>query len=197
MKVQNLRTIAILMLISTVVFSQGTASYPKALVDMDDYEKVHFEAKEQRKKRLISLDKLIRLQEEENTVILDTRSRVNYNAKHVKGAINLPFTEFTTTNLMMAIPDKSTKVIIYCNNNFIGDQVFFASKVGPPKDRSATKAKGLNPYPFMNPSASDPVMLALNIPTYINLYGYGYENVYELDELVDISDPRLILEGSR
>ena len=27
------------------------------------------------------------------------------------------------------------------------------------------------------------------------LYGYGYRNIYELDELVDIDDPRVILEG--
>ena len=31
----------------------------------------------------------------------------------------------------------------------------------------------------------------LNIPPYINLYGYGYRNIYELHELVDVRDPRL------
>ncbi|HMU95988.1 MAG TPA: rhodanese-like domain-containing protein, partial [Elusimicrobiota bacterium] len=41
-----------------------------------------------------------------------------------------------------------------------------------------------------------PVTLALNIPTYINLYGYGYRNVYELNELVDVKDPRIEFEGS-
>jgi hypothetical protein len=39
-------------------------------------------------------------------------------------------------------------------------------------------------------------MLALNIPTYVNLYGYGYRNVYELDELVKVDDPRVTFEGS-
>ena len=39
-------------------------------------------------------------------------------------------------------------------------------------------------------------MMALNVPTYINLYGYGYRNVYELDELVDVNDPRVEFEGS-
>ena len=39
-------------------------------------------------------------------------------------------------------------------------------------------------------------MMALNIPTYINLYGYGYRNVYELDELVNVKDPRIHFEGS-
>jgi hypothetical protein len=32
--------------------------------------------------------------------------------------------------------------------------------------------------------------MALNIHTYINLYGYGYKNVYELSELVGVYDGR-------
>jgi hypothetical protein len=39
-------------------------------------------------------------------------------------------------------------------------------------------------------------MMALNIPTYVNLYGYGYHNVYELNELVNVNDPRITFEGS-
>ncbi len=39
-------------------------------------------------------------------------------------------------------------------------------------------------------------MMALNVPTYINLYGYGYRNVYELDELVNVKDRRITFEGS-
>jgi hypothetical protein len=41
-----------------------------------------------------------------------------------------------------------------------------------------------------------PLMLALNVPTYITLYGYGYRNVYELDELVQVTDPRIRFEGN-
>jgi hypothetical protein len=41
-----------------------------------------------------------------------------------------------------------------------------------------------------------PLMMALNIPTYVNLYGYGYRNIYELDELVNVSDSRITFEGS-
>ena len=41
-----------------------------------------------------------------------------------------------------------------------------------------------------------PLMLALNVPTFINLYGYGYRNVYELGELVNITDKRVTFEGS-
>lgn len=40
-------------------------------------------------------------------------------------------------------------------------------------------------------------MLALNVPTYLHLYGYGYRNVYELSELVAMDDPRIRFAGSR
>jgi hypothetical protein len=35
------------------------------------------------------------------------------------------------------------------------------------------------------------VELALNIQTFINLYGYGYRNVYELGEVVNFDDPKV------
>ena len=51
--------------------------------------------------------------------------------------------------------------LIYCNNNFTD-----------------------NVAPVMLKSAP----LALNVPTFINLYGYGYENIYELDGAYSIED---------
>ena len=33
------------------------------------------------------------------------------------------------------------------------------------------------------------VQLALNIQTFINLYGYGYRNVRELNAVIDFNDP--------
>ena len=33
--------------------------------------------------------------------------------------------------------------------------------------------------------------LALNIQTFIHLVGYGYPNIRELDEVIDIDDPRI------
>ena len=37
--------------------------------------------------------------------------------------------------------------------------------------------------------------LALNIPTYINLRGYGYKNVYELKPNLDIRKTRIPFAG--
>lgn len=77
--------------------------------------------------------------------------------------------------------------LIYCNNNFDDDQINFASKMAmPDKNKPMAQFK----------SQEKPIMLALNIPTYINLYGYGYYNLYELAELVNVNDPRIQFEGT-
>lgn len=45
-------------------------------------------------------------------------------------------------------------------------------------------------------SKAKPLTLALNIPTFINLYGYGYRNIFELGELVNTNDLRIQFEGT-
>ena len=160
--------------------------YETALVSYSDYEKLVNEVKFLRANNLISFDQLLELKKDTNTLILDTRSKDKYEAKHISGAINLPFTEFTQGNLKRIIPDINTRIIIYCNNNFKGDQILFASKTFDPE--VAGKKTMI--------ASQDTIMLALNIPTYINLYGYGYRNILELNELVNINDPRLILVGN-
>lgn len=49
-----------------------------------------------------------------------------------------------------------------CNNNFINNR---------------------------NPVRTKALPLALNIQTFINLYGYGYKNVFELGDAMDMDDP--------
>ncbi|TPG41537.1 rhodanese-like domain-containing protein [Flavobacterium pectinovorum] len=160
--------------------------YPKALVDYVDFKNLVLEIEKERENRLVSLEVFLKMSHEKNTIILDSRSDVRYNRKHLKGAIHLDFTDFTQENLYKLIPDPNTKILIYCNNNFNGDQIDFASKVLLPKKTSENQT-------IKN---GKPVMLALNIPTYINLYGYGYKNIYELDELVNVNDPRIKFEGT-
>jgi hypothetical protein len=41
----------------------------------------------------------------------------------------------------------------------------------------------------VQPVVTKALPLALNIPTFINLVGYGYANVWELGEAVDMNDP--------
>jgi hypothetical protein len=102
----------------------------------------------------------------------------------------LAFTDFTQDNLRKVIPSFETTILIYCNNNFDGNQTDFASKVAMPRPKSG------NAVATQFAAQAKPIMMALNIPTYINLYGYGYRNVYELHELVNVNDPRIAFEGS-
>jgi rhodanese-related sulfurtransferase len=161
-------------------------AYPKAKVSFDDFKQLVVEVEPHRAARLVNLDAFLKMSREPGVIILDTRSAFRYDRVHVKGAKHLAFTDFTQAALAQVIPSFDTKILIYCNNNFEGNQVDFASKVARPPSpvaaQMATQAK--------------PLMMALNIPTYINLYGYGYRNVYELDELVDVKDPRIVFEGS-
>ena len=158
----------------------GNKTIKAAMVDFDAFEKLTAEVKEHRKTRLVTLDSFLSMSKNENTVILDTRSDILYASKHVKGAIHLNFSDFTQDNLARLIPDVNTTILIYCNNNFDEDEDNFASKIYIPKPMDAKK----------------PITLALNIPTYINLYGYGYKNVFELSELISVFNNRIGFEGT-
>jgi hypothetical protein len=151
-----------------------------ALVDFDAYLKLAEEVNTYRQNHLIPLDTFLKWSRQPNVIILDTRSDSMYNAKHIKDAIHLNFSDFTQRNLMKLIPDPETKILIYCNNNIADDQVYFATKAYTPPSKMRRK----------------PLTLALNIPTYINLYGYGYRNVYELSELVSIFNGKVLFEGT-
>lgn len=176
-------TILLTMIIGLSAFKGGDdklkkAPVPPSIVDFDAFAKLTNEVKEYRTNRLVNLDEFLKMSKETGTVILDTRSDALYKAKHIKGAIHLDFTDFTQANLAKVIPSTATRILIYCNNNFEGDQQNFATKsVQPMKMKTAVIGE------------HKPLSLALNIPTFINLYGYGYKNIYELGELVTIGGP--------
>ena len=138
-------------------------------IDMEGYLRVSLEAAEHREARRLSEEDFIRMSREPGAVVLDARSRQKYDELHVRGAINLSFPDITVESLGRLIPDKGTRVLIYCNNNFRG-------------------AEG--PFPTKLPTAS------LNLSTYIALYSYGYRNVYELAPLIDVQTSRLELVSS-
>jgi len=162
--------------------------YPKSLADYNDFKNLVSQVESYRKERLVSLDEFLKLNTEKNTIILDTRSTFRYHRKHLKGAIHLSFSDFTQQSLRKLIPDLNTKILIYCNNNFDGDPIDFTSKVSIPNKKNSLENQIL-------PNRK-PIMLALNIPTFINLYGYGYKNIYELEELVNVNDSRITFEGT-
>jgi Rhodanese-like domain len=138
------------------------------------------------------------MSKEEGTIILDTRSDEMYKAKHIKGAIHLNFSDFNTESLSKLIPDNNTRILIYCNNNFDDEPAIISSKVVKPFiSKMAFPTTKFKQPTLTKMAANNQLTLALNIPTYINLYGYGYQNVYELNELVrTFFDKRIEFEGT-
>ena len=150
---------------STDIFTAGNPA-----IDMEGYLKIAAEAATHREGRRLAEDEFIRMSQEPGTIVLDARSRQKYDEMHIKGAVNLSFPDIAIESLKQTIPDKNTRVLIYCNNNF-------------------SNAEG--PFPSKLPNAS------LNLSTYIALYSYGYRNVFELGPLIDIKSSRLALEPSQ
>jgi len=184
-------------------------------VNIDDYEKLVAEAKEHRKTHMLTLDQFNEEAKKEGVIILDARSDAMYNAKHIKGAVHLNFSDFTQENLAKIIPSYDTKILIYCNNNFDNDDRFFPTKMVQPQilnlqviqnaqKKGETEKVNIIEETKENETKTGvefikikPITLALNIPTYINLYGYGYRNVYELSEFISVYDSRLQFEGTQ
>lgn len=132
-------------------------------IDYQGFSRLTAELETYRAARRVDLARFQAMAREADTLILDARSARAYAEGHIAGAINLPFTEFTDESLAAAIgPNRDRRILIYCNNNFSND---------------------VQPVPVKS------VRLALNIPTFINLYGYGYPNIYELADIVDFNDP--------
>jgi phage shock protein E len=148
----------------------GQRPEPNPAIDMDAHIRLTVEAARVRETHRVTEAEFLRMSREAGTVVLDARSSAKYDELHVRGAINLSFPDITVASLAAAIPDKSTRILIYCNNNF---------------------ANAEGPFPSKLPSAS------LNLSTYIALYNYGYRNLYELGPLVDPKTCRLEFESAR
>lgn len=170
---------------------------PKPLVNYDYFEDLVKEVKSQRAQKLVNLNTFLREGNKAEKVILDTRSKAMYDQKHVKGAIHLNFSDFTQgslDSLFAMYKGPNTAIYIYCNNNFYDSNAEQGGFQDP-----AFISKAVMPIELTQPIIElDAVKsLALNIPTYINLYGYGYKNVFELNEMVDVNDTRIQFEGTR
>jgi len=174
---KNLKYLIILMLCPVLwVSAQQLAvqmnlnnSLPSSEVDYDGFQELTDDVYEYRKTRLVNFDAFLKKSKEKGVLILDTRSKERYDQKHIKGAVHLNFSDFTAQKLAKIIPTFDTPILIYCNNNIANDPIHFAMKSAP---------------------------LALNIPTFINLYGYGYKNIYELENLIPIEHERIVFEGT-
>ena len=147
----------------------GAADIPNRLIDYSGFQKIVFESASVRQSRRLTEDQFVERMGGRDVVILDARSPGKYALRHIKGAVNLAFTDFTAETLAQVIPSKSTKVLIYCNNNFLGSESAFPGKIAT---------------------------ASLNLSTYNSLRAYGYENIFELGPLLDVKKTRIPFEGS-
>lgn len=143
---------------------------PNRLIDYGAFASKVAHVGKIRQRHRITEDEFIRMAQEPGTVVLDARSAEKYAQLHVKGASNLSLPDITADELARILPDKSTRVLIYCNNNFLNAPGAFPSKA---------------------------IDASLNIYTYNVLHSYGYENIYELGPLLDIRQTRIVFEGSQ
>jgi len=143
--------------------AQNKSRIANPAIDMEGYLRVSAEAAKHREARRLSEEDFIR-SGELGTVILDARSKQKFDALHIRGAINLSFPDIAVESLRRTFPDKNTRILIYCNNNFQGAEEAFPTKIET---------------------------ASLNLSTYIALYSYGYMNVYELGPLLDVKTSKL------
>jgi hypothetical protein len=162
--------IACVVVLSASVAHAQTNNIPNRLIDYDTFLAQAADVGRLRNERRVSEQAFIEMSAEPGTVVFDARSDDKYNKLHIKGAKHLSFPEITADELAKVFPNKSTRILIYCNNNFLNAPNTLASKM---------------------PAAS------LNIHTFNTLYSYGYTNVYELGPLIDIKKAKLQFEGAQ
>ncbi len=149
--------------------NQRKDQFQNQMIDYQEFQKIVDSSAEIREAHRVSEKKFLSMMKDPDVIVLDARSESRYNQRHILGAKNLPFTEFTESSLKNLIPTKQTKILIYCNNNFEGSPDSFAAKA---------------------PAAS------LNLSTYTSLKAYGYEEIYELGPLLDVNKTKIPFEGS-
>jgi len=153
-----LRSCIVLLLAATPLAAQPL----NPQIDYPGFQRLAAEVQPYRQARLVDWASFSAMAARPGTLILDARSESAFAQGHIRGAVNLPLTDFTAQSLTRAIGPADRPILIYCNNNFRNNRA-----------------------PVMLKS----IQLALNIQTFINLYGYGYRNVRELAAVVDFNDP--------
>ena len=147
---------SLLILLAGIGSIFAAETIPNRLIDYREFQKIVAKSASERESHRLTESQFIAAMAEKSAVLLDARTASKFDLRHIRGAVSLPFTDFTAETLAKIIPTKDTKILIYCNNNFVGSPISLASKA---------------------PSAS------LNISTYTSLKAYGYTNIYELGQI--------------
>jgi len=169
MKTNNLKWVAAVAVGLAGSATLAAETITNRLIDYPAFQKIVAVSAGERETHRLTEAQFIKAMAEPRAVLLDARTASKYQLRHIRGAINLPFTDFTADTLAQIIPAKGTKVLIYCNNNFEGSPAAFA-----PKAASAS----------------------LNLSTYTSLRSYGYTNIFELGPLLDVHTTAIPFEGT-
>ncbi len=168
MKMRSLFAVISFVIFAVAVNAQKAEYINNPAIDMNGFLKQANKAAKHRETRRLTEIQFIAFSKEPGVLILDARSKEKFDELHINRAINLSFPDITIDSLAQLIPDKNTKILIYCNNNFDNSRAF-PTKVAP---------------------------ASLNLSTYISLYTYGYKNVYELGPLLDTKTTKIELVPS-
>lgn len=68
-----------------------------------------------RSSRQLSIVEIQHMLKDKNTILLDTRGDEAFKRIHIRGAKHLSYADMTTEKLAELIPDKTTRVIVYCD----------------------------------------------------------------------------------
>ncbi len=167
-----LRPVLTALLVAGIVATPTVAAQParpavqrdNPLIDYPGFRRLASQVQPYRQARLISWAEFDRARGQRDVLILDARSETAFRRGHIAGAVNLPLPDFNEQSLRRVIGRSNRPILIYCNNNFSNNAEPVITKVRP---------------------------LALNIQTFINLVGYGYRNVRELNEVIDFNTPEV------
>jgi phage shock protein E len=169
MKIPTLLFFTLTTLTMAAPLLPGEEPIPNRLIDYNGFQKIVDTSNQERESRRLTEEAFLKKMGEQGVIVLDARSASMYGLRHVKGAVSLPFTDFTADSLAHVLPGKEVNILIYCNNNFLGSPTAFASK-------TATAS--------------------LNLSTYTSLKAYGYDHIYELGPLFDIGKTKIPFAGS-
>src|SRR5262245_149850 len=117
--IRALPATAFLLFVTGYALADSRQQIQNPLTDYVAFTKAVEEVGSLRKDRRISEEEFIRMAKEPGTVVLDARSERLFALRHIQGAVNLSLPEFTAETLAKVLPAKDTRVLIYCNNNFL------------------------------------------------------------------------------
>ena len=161
---------AVFLLPGSVSIRAAEEPIPNKMIDYQGFLQNAETVGKLRAQRRLTEAEFIRMAKEPGTIVFDARSDSKFAMFHIGGAKHLSLPDVTAEELAKVIPDKATKILIYCNNNFINEPTALPAKA---------------------------ITASLNLYTFNTLYSYGYTNVYELGPLIDVKKSALTFEGSR